>query len=342
MLPHLGGRDGMAGRLRWGALLALVIGLGITTALVVHQGFSEVGEEMWAGSPALIPLVLMRFVQVLAAGTAWRLLLGEGGSVRTRMLFVYRWIRDSVNQLLPVGRVGGELVGARLLVLGGTRLDLAAASVLADKTAEVFGLLGLTWGGLLLGWDRGLPHELMKWSTIGLGIFSVAIVAFYVTQRLGLVKMAEHLVLKLGEAFGGRSTYRPGQTQETLLEIYRGRGRLLGASILFLLEWLVGAVGIYFALRLMGHPLSLADAIVLEGLTQAIASVAFVMPAGLGAQEAGYMMVGEMLGLPPEAGLALSLMRRVAEILVGVPGLIAWQVIEGRHLLKKRRSAAPS
>jgi putative membrane protein len=325
--------------MRWGAGLALVIGLTITTVLIVRQGFSEVGAEVWRGSSALLPLLLMRFVQIVLASVSWRILLGEKAPARRGLLFVYRWIRDSINQLLPVGRVGGDLVGARLLVLGGTRLDVAAASVLADKTAEVFGLLGLSWTGLLLGWRLEFPGELMKWATVGLSVFSLAIVAFYITQRLGLVKMAEHLVLKLGEAFRGKSAYRPGQTQETLLAIYARPTRLLWASLLYFIEWSLGAVGIYFALKMMGHPIALTDAFVLEGLTQAIAAVAFVMPAGLGAQEAGYMMVGELLGLPSEVGLALSLIRRVAELIAGVPGIITWQALEGRHLFRKKRLA---
>jgi hypothetical protein len=38
----------------------------------------------------------------------------------------------------------------------------------------------------------------------------------------------------------------------------------------------------------------------------------------------------------PETALALSLVKRVRELLLGVPGLIVWQIAEGRHWLRKR------
>jgi hypothetical protein len=47
-------------------------------------------------------------------------------------------------------------------------------------------------------------------------------------------------------------------------------------------------------------------------------------------QEAGYLFVGNLLGIPGEAALALAMMARARELTLGVPALIAWQFIEGR------------
>jgi len=45
------------------------------------------------------------------------------------------WIRESVNGLLPVARIGGEIVSFRLLTRAGLRASTAAASVrLKDST----------------------------------------------------------------------------------------------------------------------------------------------------------------------------------------------------------------
>jgi hypothetical protein len=83
----------------------------------------------------------------------------------------------------------------------------------------------------------------------------------------------------------------------------------------------------------MGYRISLPEAFVIECLTQTICAAAFIMPASLGAQEAAYMTISLWLfGIPPEAGLALSLVQRLKDVLFGIPGLIAWQGFEGSRL----------
>jgi uncharacterized membrane protein YbhN (UPF0104 family) len=82
-------------------------------------------------------------------------------------------------------------------------------------------------------------------------------------------------------------------------------------------------------LRWLGHPVSLAAALALESLTLAARSLVFVAPAGLGVQEAGLVGVGHVLGLGSDVAIALSLAKRMREILFGLPALAAWQWTTG-------------
>jgi hypothetical protein len=50
--------------------------------------------------------------------------------------------------------------------------------------------------------------------------------------------------------------------------------------------------------------------------------------------------VGKLLGISGEAAFALALIARVRELAVGVPGVIAWQLYEGRRLLGGREVVA--
>jgi len=43
---------------------------------------------------------------------------------------------------------------------------------------------------------------------------------------------------------------------------------------------------------------------------------------------------------PPEVALGLSLVKRIPDLIIGVPGLIAWQAIEGWHFHRSRRPTA--
>jgi hypothetical protein len=105
------------------------------------------------------------------------------------------------------------------------------------------------------------------------------------------------------------------------------------------LAWLPGALQTWVTLRFMGFDVGLTDALIIESLTQSICAAAFIMPASLGAQEAAYMTVAWWIfGIPPAAGLALSLVQRLKDVLFGIPGLLAWQGFEGSRLWTRWRT----
>ncbi len=54
------------------------------------------------------------------------------------------------------------------------------------------------------------------------------------------------------------------------------------------------------------------------------------------------MIVGTLVGLPPEKGLALSLVKRLRYLLVGLPALLIWQGAEGRRLVNRRAYREPA
>ena len=91
------------------------------------------------------------------------------------------------------------------------------------------------------------------------------------------------------------------------------------------------AFEIWWALRLFDHPISAASSIMLEGLTQAVRHLAFIVPAGLGVQEAALVLFGHALGIGTELALAVSAVKRLREVLCGVPPLLSWQ-LEARRL----------
>ena len=70
----------------------------------------------------------------------------------------------------------------------------------------------------------------------------------------------------------------------------------------------------------------------LEGLTQALRHLAFIVPAGLGVQEGALVLFGHTLGLSTELALAVSAVKRLREVLCGVPPLLWWQWLETRNL----------
>ena len=61
----------------------------------------------------------------------------------------------------------------------------------------------------------------------------------------------------------------------------------------------------------------------------------FFVPGALGVQEGGYLLICAMFGVSAPSALALSLIRRIRELALGVPGLLLWHRMEGGRTAHK-------
>jgi hypothetical protein len=73
---------------------------------------------------------------------------------------------------------------------------------------------------------------------------------------------------------------------------------------------------------------------VIESLLYAARSLAFVVPNAVGVQEGAYLLLGASFGLTPEMALALSLLKRARDLVLGLPALGALQLLESGRLLR--------
>jgi hypothetical protein len=53
------------------------------------------------------------------------------------------------------------------------------------------------------------------------------------------------------------------------------------------------------------------------------------------ASEGGLIVLGQVLGLEPGVALALFLVKRVPDIVLGAPALLSWVGLEARHAVRK-------
>ncbi len=211
----------------------------------------------------------------------------------------------------------------------------AIASTVVDVTLEVLGQLGYTAIGLLILWRQKPDNDLVRWTTIGLGIALVAVIGFILVQRhgLGVIERAVTRIARQWVKESDAGTAPSRSIQHEVHDIYRRHGALCLSGLLHLAAWIASSVEAWFALRLMGADLGIASVIVVESLLYAIRSVAFAIPNAVGVQEGAYIMLGAAFGLTPETALALSLLKRARDLVIGVPALLAWQILESRRLL---------
>jgi hypothetical protein len=53
----------------------------------------------------------------------------------------------------------------------------------------------------------------------------------------------------------------------------------------------------------------------------------------MGVQDGALIVVCALFGVPAEVALAMALIKRVPDLILGAPALIGWQALEGRHYL---------
>jgi len=312
--------------------LLLTIGLIIFTVLIVYHGVADVAAALAVAGWGLLWVALFHLLPMVLAAVAWFMLLERRSRPPFRAMLFVRWISESVKGLLPVAQVGGDLVKARLIAHRGLPGEVAGASVVVDLTLSVVTQIIFTLIGVALLLSVGAPKLLMP-IVISVGVMGVLMTAFYFLQRRGLFGGIMGIVSRLSEKRDYHSLTGGAKALDTVINnIYRDRSALFSSSLWRLAAWIVGAGEVWLALYFLDAPTTLTNALLLESLGQAVRSAAFLVPGALGVQEGGYLLLGGLVGLSPEVALALSLTKRVRVLLLGVPGLIAWQISEGKRL----------
>ena len=314
-------------------VLASAAGLLIAVGLIAAFGFGSILEALRAVGWGAALVALVRCTETAGAGLAWRLLLSLPRPHLGPICMMLRWVRESINSLLPVAQVGGEVAGARLLSFFGVPGSTAGASVLVDLLIQTASQFLFTLVGLAFLVSFGGGEEMVGVVALGLAVMGPALAGFFAVQRYGGIQLVERIVARFAKnphwaVLGGLQALN-----DQLLAIYAAPGRVAAAFALHLGIWFFGVLEIWTALHFMGHPVSYAQALVIESLGQAVRGAAFMVPGAIGVQEGGFVALCAVFGIPAPVAVALSLVKRIPEILLGIPGLFVWQGLESRNLL---------
>jgi len=313
------------------ATIPIAAGFFLALFLIGTQGFRTVTNAVLAVGWGLLGVTLFHLITIACSSLAWRRLLADKWHQDLRVFIQARWIREGVNDLLPVAQIGGHVAGARILTLHGAKPDVAGASVVVDVTMRMIALLLFTFIGLALFLQEHVHHTVLPWLIGGILWGILALLSFIVAQRCGLLRVLERLFQALAKKWNWPSLGNIENLHESIQVIYHHPVNLLLSGGLHLLSLGVGAIEIWLALSFMGFPVEFQHALLVESLGQAIRTAGFWVPGALGVQEGGYLLLGSLIGLPASVGLAVSLVKRVRDWLLGLPALLAWNVIEYRR-----------
>jgi putative membrane protein len=330
-----------SGKIQVTVWLLGLAGAALFTILLIRQGLPQVGAAFAAAGWAIAAVVAFHFaVPVFLDALAWWVLFPKLERPALLQLLWMRWVGESVSTLVPSAAVGGDIVRARLAAINGTPLPLAAGTVLVDLTLGVFVQAGFTMLGLALLVGATGQRNFVGPTLIATLIGVVCIAGFYFVQRLGMFRSLALIVARLANSPEWQSLVESGETLDRTVRTLYARRRAVMACCAWTIISLVGGSGeIWIALHALDLHATFVNAVILQSTVLTIRSAAFAVPGGLGVQEGGYLFVGNLLGIPGDAAFALSLIARVRELALGIPGLIAWQLIEARRLWRARLAA---
>ena len=321
------------------SILTAAIGIAIIAAAVYAADPATVAAAMAQAGWAAAIVIALRLLAVTLAGLTWWLLFPKHPRPQPSVCALLRIVREGANTLLPLAQIGGDVIAARLLTFWHIPGPLAAATVIVDVLAQagtqfLFALVGLA---LLIA--HGVGGNFVYDIAWALGAAALALTGFYVAQRHGGEKLVNALLKRLAR---GREWQINGTFEAVfhrLHEVY-GRRRALALTVICHLGvWFIGALEVWVGLTAMGYHPTYAEAVAIESLAQAARGAAFVVPGAVGVQEGGLVVLCALFGIPAHSALALSLIKRAADIMVGVPGLVAWHALETRRFNRRGKRA---
>jgi putative membrane protein len=313
--------------LRWPFALALLI------ALAWHEGLSGAFTLIARTGPMLLWLVPLHALPLLLDARAWQLLLER--RVPLAALWWIAVVREAVGRLLPVLGIGGELAGIRLA----SRYVPDVSRVSASVVVEVLVTIAVQYALAVLGLALMLAHARNAHTlagVIGAALamsLPIAVAAFVVAHRGAPFHRLEKMARRWLDPSHGLAARLDGKRLDRDIRALLRRTPLCAAAFAWQFAgYALGAVEIGWALDMLGHPVSMAGALAIETLTQAVRNAVFIAPAGLGVQEAAIVAIAAAFGVDREAALSLALVRRAREFAWGGIALMLLRVMEPKRV----------
>lgn len=316
------------------ALGLLVLGTALLAVIIQQTDLGQVWDALrqvgWLGVLVLLGLHLVAF---LLDTTTWYLTLPSARSDPQWLIRLWKamMVGDAFNVVTPFGSLGGEPIKAALLRkhCGVGYREGTASLILAQTIVNVALVVILFIGFGLMLTAASLPPTYAFATGLGMVLFSLAILAFFLVQRTKFVSRA-------GSWFGrGKLGERARQVLQVVHEVedriiafYTDTPRRLALAVgTSLLHWIAMISSAYVALHLLGQSATFTEAWVLTALVVLVRSALFVVPAGLGPQDGTFVLVAGALTGSPAIGLALALLARFREVVWVVWGLaIGWRL----------------
>lgn len=279
------------------------------------------------GSQIFLLLALNGLILVIISTRWWLLLRAMGFHVAFAHVFSYRLTSFGVSYFTPGPQFGGEPAQIALLTRkDGIASAPAVSSVYLDKLLELMVNFLVLAGGLILTLATGLRNNLLQhwlWlPAVGVMLLpGVHLLALW-RGRLPFSALLNHLGFsRLPRPFFQRifATINEAELQIALF-LRRKPDVLIAGITLSILSWM----GMIMEYALMARFLGIEAPFFQVLFAFVLSRLAFLapLPGGLGVLEASQVLAMQILGFGAVTGVALSLLMRARDILIGLTGIV--------------------
>ncbi len=307
--------------------LALLLAVGLFAWTLRDLDVSRLGELLRAVGPLAALILVPQAVGILVHTAAWRELLAALGHRAPLFALASTFLgSEAARMATPAGPAVGESVSAyELNRRFGVPWSRALASLAAKKGwvlcthalcltlllvvshDELARLAASVPRGEILPWFAGgMTLSLAVAGSLTLALLSSRRVARRVTTFLAGVRFAKV------RAWAEAEQARPEAAAAAAVPF----GRHLTAGFFLFLQWMTEIAETWLVLRLLGVPVSFSEALLIELGGSLVRSLAFVVPGGLGVQDASYIGILTALGVPgaTEVGATFVLLKRAKDL----------------------------
>lgn len=298
----------------------ILLGLALVFLIwMLHEvGWHTIGQHLlkvgWWWPVLLLPYGVVTWLEAVS----WDyLLLSPAHRPALGRLFRLRLGGEALNTLTPTAGLGGEPFKASRLAALGVPWEEATASVVIHKGVAVLSLVLYIFLGLALV-PFLLPLDGYLVILLGSGALVLAggALLFILVQGRGPCMGGVRLLERIGlcPRFLKDKEAELESLDAAMAFFYRehpGRGFL--SLALFFLAWLAHAVEVYLMFWLLGHPISWGLAVCLDALAMLFTAMGFFIPAALGVQDGGNVLLALGFHLGATLGAAFSILRRLRE-----------------------------
>ncbi len=313
-------------------LIYLLVGLALLVWVISQTDVMEVWAHSRELGWGLAVVLAIYFAAFLIDSLSWQLTfltLGFGGRWGVH-LWKVRMVGEAVNSATPFATMGGEPVKAMLLNRHyAMAYGESVASLVLARTTNLLGLVVFVAVGFVLMMNsERLPAGYTASAGIGLAALGVGIVLFFLVQRFKISSTAGRWLARgrLG-TWLDRVLGHIHELEDRLINFYAGhRRRFAAAFALALLNWMMGTAELYATLWFLGHPVTIAEAWIIEAGAQLVRAATFFIPASIGAQEGAFLLLCGAITGQPALGLAVALIRRLREVVwIGWGFALGWR-----------------
>jgi uncharacterized protein (TIRG00374 family) len=305
--------------------VSFAVGVLLLCALLYRIGLDTLVRNISEAGWGLLGIFALHGFAILFNTVSWRCMLPPHSKVPVRVLAPMLVAGEAVNAVNPVAIVGGELVRASLLAREVPAPTALASVALAAMTQFVGQLLFVLSGlpvVLRLIEETRLQRGLKLLSA--LLVLLVVSVLFLAWSQTGLAAIKRRL--DRFRWFRTRWLSLPERWRtlagEALSSVRQRPGAFALSVAASFLAWQTGVVETLLILRLLREPVGWSQALAIEVLAVTIEGALFFVPAKMGTQEGGKVLIFLAMGLDPAKGFTLGFIRRIRELAWAAIGLI--------------------